>query len=244
MDDAAFIAELDRALQSDTACLDASAPAARFEELGLLGVAVHLAKGRTISPTIHSVVEHLLAGSSLVEHLEDLCVEHCLGLVERVAEEVEEEGLVSSLEEACLRLAKDFARWGWDDDLAAHVPVFVEIILDTLDEANRPAVMFALAVLTAFATVHAVPSAEEKLAMIRGSQLHDPHANAAAVTAFALAVCGGRDYRLLAYLAARTNHAGVLAEFAALAPAPALGLLATELAIVNGTSEADVGGLG
>ena len=82
-------------------------------------------------------------------------------------------------------------------------------------------------------------AAEEKLAMILPVQIHDPHASAGAVRAFALAVAAGRCYGLLAYLAARTNHAELVSAFVAVAPDQALKWLATQLAVVNGISAPD-----
>jgi hypothetical protein len=152
MDDAAFIASLEDALRSDTAALRASAPAARFEELAVLAVAIELANGGTISEPIATLVRELLRAGSLVERLEKLTVEGRLELVELVTEEVEQAVSLSLLEETCLAHARDFARWGWDDDLAARVPLLVGLLLDAVDEDSRAPLMFALAALKAWCT--------------------------------------------------------------------------------------------
>lgn len=214
LDEAALLGALEDAVWKDTQRLRSDSPAALFDELAVLAVVVRSAS----EPNLADLSQRLLTGDPLVQALEALTVEGCSELVERIVRSVADEDVVDGVEQVCLSHAADLAHWGWDDDLSAHVPLYISLIMDALDRQNHPFLLMALAALAAFAETNAVPSATQKAVLMQAVRTPSSTADEAALASFLFTLADGSCFMRLATEAARTRHDALLSEFAKIAP--------------------------
>lgn len=226
LDGPALLAALEDAVWKDIQALRSDSPAELFDELAVLAVVVRSPR----EPKLAELSRRLLTGDPLVHALDTLTVDGCADLVERIVRSVADEHVVGGgVEQVCLSHAADLAHWGWDDDLSAHVPLYISLILDAVDRQNYPFVLMALAALAAFAQTNAVPSATQKAVLMQAVRTPSSTVDEPALASFLVALAAGSCFMRLATDAARTRHDALLSEFVKIAPPSACELLREHL---------------
>lgn len=217
------------AAHRDALDLSEDPPASALEHLAVVAVSVEAIAGRPLPGVVATLVSKVLGGASLGDALGTTDDEQGETLHAVLAAIVELD-VIGGVERDCLQEAISHAYWGFHNTLAGRVPVFVELLLAGVDRANFAATLSAAAVLRAFATNMAVPTARERTALVGALTRSSLVAREDGVHAFVTALCNGACFYELAAFAAATCHEELLATFVAIAPERPVVLLYKALA--------------